>query len=64
MTEQTLTNQQLVELRAAGTITDQEVAFLEGDILLAKNVLTLERRIIGKAGDLLKESNQRTILKG
>ena len=64
MSEQTLTTQQLVELRAAGTISEQEVALLEGDILLAKNVLTQERRIIGKASDLLKENNQRTILKG
>ena len=64
MSEQTLTTQQLVELRKDGTISEEEVALLEGDILLAKNVLTQERRIIGKAADLLKEGNQRTILKG
>jgi hypothetical protein len=64
MSEQVLTADQLLELRATGTISENEIALLEGDILLAKNVITQERRIIGKANDLLKESNQKRILKG
>ena len=64
MSEQVLTTDQLLELRATGTISENELALLEGDILLAKNVITQERRIIGKANDVLKESNQKRILKG
>jgi hypothetical protein len=52
------------ELRQNGIITENEIAIVEGDILVAKNVLTLERRIIGKAEEILKENKNRRILKG
>ena len=64
MSENLLDQSQLQALRAAGTITETEVALLEGDILVAKNVVTLERRIIGKAEEILKENKNRRILKG
>ena len=53
MTSQTINESQLVQLRNSGLISENEVAFIEGDILLAKNVLTEERRIIGKSSDLI-----------
>jgi len=54
---------QINELRENGTLSDKEVALLEGDLILAKNVITQERRIIGKISDVLIESKKR-ILKG
>ena len=59
-----LTTDQLTALRVSGTITDEEIAILEGDLIVAKNVVTESRRIIGKASEVLVESNQRRILKG
>lgn len=60
----TLTNEQLVALRSAGTISDQEVAIQEGDLVIAKDVVTEKRRIIGKVSEVLVESTQRQVLKG
>ena len=40
------------------------VAICDKDLILAKNVLTQERRIIGKKSEVIKESNERKILKG
>jgi hypothetical protein len=48
----------------SGQITDQEIAILEGDLIVAKNVVTEARRIIGTANDILTESNKRRVLKG
>ena len=59
-----ITNEQLVAMRASGQITDQEIAIVEGDLIVAKNVVTEARRIIGKVGDILVESTKRQVLKG
>lgn len=65
MSNNVLGDSQLASLRSGGVITDQEIALLEGDILVAKNVVTEERRIIGNASDLLSEGNDnKRILKG
>ena len=65
MSNNTLGDSQLAKLRTDGVISDQEIALLEGDILVAKNVVTEERRIIGNASDLLSEgSDNKRILKG
>ena len=50
-------------LRDQGIITDKEVAYFSGDLVIAENVLTKERRIIGPASDILAESSKR-LLKG
>ena len=60
-----ITGNQLIEMRTSGLITENEIAFVEGDLLLAKNVLTEERRIIGKASDVINENtNNKRVLKG
>ena len=60
-----ITSNQLIEMRTTGLITENEIAFIEGDLLLAKNVLTEARRIIGKASDVINENtNNKRILKG
>ena len=65
MTYKDLTPANLDSLRSTGLINENEIAFIEGDILLAKNVVTEERRIIGKATDVLNESSgNKRILKG
>ena len=62
--EMSITNEQIVAMRASGQITDQEIAIIEGDLIVAKNVVTEARRIIGKVGDILVESTKRQVLKG
>ena len=41
-----ITNEQIVAMRASGQITDQEIAIVEGDLIVAKNVVTEARRIL------------------
>ena len=62
--EMSISNEQIAAMRASGQITDQEIAILEGDLIVAKNVVTEARRIIGSAKDVLTESTQRRVLKG
>ena len=62
--EMSVTNEQIAAMRAGGQITDQEIAIIEGDLIVAKNVVTEARRIIGKVGDILVESTKRQVLKG
>ena len=64
MSEQIVGGSQLQDLRNQKIITENEIAIVEGDLILAKNVLTQERRIIGKKSEVIKESNERRILKG
>jgi len=64
MSEQIVSGTQLQDLRSQKIITENEIAIVEGDLILAKNVLTQERRIIGKKSEVIKESNERKILKG
>ena len=62
--EMSITNEQIAAMRASGQITDQEIAILEGDLIVAKNVVTEARRIIGSASDIIVESTKRQVLKG
>ena len=65
MSTTNLTTSDQDKLRTTGLIQDNEIAFIEGDILLAKNVVTEERRIIGKANGVLNEgSGNKRVLKG
>jgi len=65
MSIKTVTGDQLVHLRTSGLISENEIALIEGDLLLAKNVITEERRIIGKSSDVINENtNNKRILKG
>ena len=57
-----ISNEQIAAMRASGQITDQEIAILEGDLIVAKNVVTEARRIIGSAKDVIVESTQKLSL--
>tara|TARA_B100000700_G_C14846631_1_gene761914 strand:+ start:637 stop:834 length:198 start_codon:yes stop_codon:yes gene_type:complete len=63
-TTKAIEGDELQQLRNEGTIAENEIAILEGDLILAKNVLTQERRIIGKATDIITENSKKRILKG
>ena len=62
--EMSISNEQIAAMRASGQITDQEIAILEGDLIVAKNVVTEARRIIGSAKDVIVESTQKRVLRG
>jgi hypothetical protein len=59
-----ITNEQIAAMCASGQITDQEIAIIEGDLIVAKNVVTEARRIIGSVSDVIVESTKRQVLKG
>ena len=62
--QKTLLNvQQMSRLRENNTITADEYAYIAGDLLVAENVKTSEKRVLGQAAALLSESNRR-VLKG
>ena len=42
----TLPDSQLQSLRARGVLSENEIAYLEGDLLVAQNVLTGEKRLL------------------
>jgi hypothetical protein len=62
MTEKPVTNADLEKLREKGLLEQNELAFVSGDVLLAENIITRERRVLN-VGGLLLESTRR-ILKG
>jgi len=58
-----LTSQQLSNLRERGLISEQEFAYIAGDLLVAENVTSNEKRVVGESA-LLTESNNKRLLKG
>ena len=61
--KQILRADQMNELRAQKLINDSEYAYIAGDLLVAENIKTSEKRVLGKAGEVLSESHKR-VLKG
>ena len=58
---QNVGKEQTRKLRESGLLMSDEVAFLSGDLLVAENVVTKSRRVLGDS-DLLNESKR--LLKG
>lgn len=58
--EKPVSNNDLVKLRSARLITEQEIAIVAGDVIVAENVVTKERRIL-EVGTLMLESNRRIL---
>tara|TARA_B100000214_G_scaffold373973_1_gene355534 strand:+ start:867 stop:1055 length:189 start_codon:yes stop_codon:yes gene_type:complete len=50
-------------LRSSGLINNQEVALRVGDLVVAENIVTRQRRVVADGNRLLSESNRR-VLKG
>lgn len=55
---------QIRYLRDANKISDKEYAFVAGDLLVAENVQTSEKRVLGTASELLNEQSSKRVLKG
>lgn len=51
-------------LKINGLLKEEEYAYLEGDMLIAENVKTQDRRVVGKATELLTESGAKRVLNG
>ena len=63
--EKILTSSEIKNLRMQGTISETEIALFVGDLLVAENVLTKERRILQDSSNSLKEgSNSKRLLRG
>ena len=62
MAENTLPADELQALRNQGLISENEVAFRQGDLLVAVNVLTQEKRVV--AGQVTEGVDNKRLLKG
>lgn len=58
--EKPVTGNDLTRLRNSGLLTNNEVALIVGDVVIAENVITKERRVLEVAG-LMLESNRRVL---
>ena len=58
--EKQVTNNDLTKLRQQGLIENNEVALLVGDVIIAENVITKQRRVL-ELGKVLLESNRRIL---
>ena len=62
MEQATLSKEMLFELRRSGVLLENEIAFYEGDLCVAKNVITGEKRLLNVEKTLLE--SRKTLLKG
>ena len=62
MTIVNLSSQDLQKLKDSGDLEDNETAYLNGDLLVAENVVTKERRVINETSVLLE--SRRQLLRG
>jgi hypothetical protein len=51
-------------LRENNIMSENEVAYIEGDLLVIVNVVTEDKRVLGQASSFLTESHNRRILRG
>lgn len=52
------------KLKLKGILQDEEYAYVEGDIVMAENVKTQDKRVLGRAAELLAEGSSKRVLKG
>jgi hypothetical protein len=65
MEEISLSNEELKQLRSRGILSENEIAFLQGDLLVAFDVLTTKRRTISKDNlQLIEGATYKRLLKG
>ena len=58
-----LSAEQTDKLRVLKLLSTNEFAYVAGDLIVAENPVTGERRMLGKSSDLLTEGSKR-VLKG
>ena len=61
--KQQLTFEETQALRARKLLSENEYAYRAGDLVVAENPVTSERRIVGSAYEVLTENSKR-VLKG
>jgi hypothetical protein len=64
MEQGTLPPEILVELRAKGLISETEIIYREGDLYIAKDVVTNLKRIIEYGGPVREGRGDKRLLKG
>ena len=62
MTVTNLSSQELQKLKDSGDLKVNETAYLNGDLLVAENVISKERRVISETSVLLE--SRRKLLRG
>jgi hypothetical protein len=55
---------QITELRKRGLVKETETAYVTGDLLVAENVTSSARRILGKVNEILKLNENKRVLLG
>ena len=55
---------QITELRKRGLVKETETAYVTGDLLVAENVTSPARRILGKVNEILKLNENKRVLLG
>ena len=63
MEENTLSNDELQRMRTAGVITENEVVVSQGDLLVAIDVVTQNRRVLDK-NSMTEGIGRKRLLKG
>ena len=63
MNRQQLNKVETVALRDQGLLDANEFAYRAGDLVVAENVLTGEKRVLGESAKVLSETSKR-VLKG
>tara|TARA_B100001094_G_C18154319_1_gene785516 strand:+ start:816 stop:1007 length:192 start_codon:yes stop_codon:yes gene_type:complete len=63
MEENTLSNDEIQSMRAAGVITENEVVVSQGDLLVAIDVVTQSRRVLDK-NNMTEGIGRKRLLKG
>ena len=58
--EKLITGNDLAKLRSTGTISENEIAIMVGDVVVAENVVTKDRRVLEVSG-LILESKRRVL---
>jgi hypothetical protein len=61
-TKQTLQAEQIVSLRESGLLKESEYAYIAGDLVIAEDVTSSSKRVLGKAIELLNEGKKRVLL--
>ena len=61
-TKQTLQVEQIATLRESGILKESEYAYIAGDLVIAEDVASSSKRVLGKATELLHEGKKRVLL--
>jgi len=61
MNNESLNEKQTNDLRNRGLLNEGEFAYRAGDLIVAENPVTGDKRVLGQASSVLSESNKRVL---